>query len=108
MKPELPHLPDLPPELFRPIGTKVCLLVLKARQFTGMGLAVPEVSQDKFESPLSMVVSVGPDVKQVKRGDLILTTSQAVAYKVRREDWWSGQSMVVVEEGQVLGVVNRE
>jgi co-chaperonin GroES (HSP10) len=70
-------------DTFKPIATKVAIRVKKVTQTSG-GIMLPEgTAQERWESCEATVVAVGPDVKQVKVGDRILTNPSTVVDKVR-------------------------
>lgn len=94
---------DLPKKTFTPTGSKVAIKVNKQTRTLG-GVELPENVQGGVESVTGWIVATGPDCKQMKRGDLVIsyldTPGVAVTYK--------GQRLVVLEEDTICGVIDPE
>ncbi len=93
---------SLPKKLFTPTGTKVALKVNKVTETPG-GVQLPEITQS-HESVSAWVVAVGPDCKQLKRGDLVLSYANTPACRVT----WKGETLLVLEEDTLAAVVDKE
>jgi co-chaperonin GroES (HSP10) len=88
-------------DTFKPIATKVAIRVKKVTQTSG-GIMLPEgTAQERWESCEATVVAVGPDVKQVKVGDRILTNPSTVVDKVR----FMRDELLLVDEVWIAGVL---
>lgn len=102
----MPLIPALLPEKFRPVADRVVLQTIKASGVTAGGLDLPDVSKSQWETPRCLVLSVGPDCKQLKRGDLVLCFGDTQAYKIRHPDYYpDDESILVVQESRIAAVV---
>jgi co-chaperonin GroES (HSP10) len=94
------------PKTFVPIGIGVAMVVFEAREFENVeGLSLPDTAQEKWESAMGLVVAVGPDVKQVKEGDVVLAYGDQVARTVKVNP---GYRYVVLAEDRLSGVLTPE
>lgn len=93
------------PKLLSPTRQKVLLQVIRFDKTPG-GIVIPEVSQGKDvgPTPRAWVVCCGPDCKEVKRGDLILSLATEQCHIVRYKD----QELALVEEDSIIAVVDGE
>jgi co-chaperonin GroES (HSP10) len=88
-------------DTFRPIASKVAIRVKKVTQTSG-GVMLPEGSaQERWESCEATVVAVGPECKQVKVGDRILTNPSTVGDKVR----FMRDELLLVDEVWIAGIL---
>lgn len=55
-------------------------------------------------SPVCVVIAVGPEVKAVKEGDLIIGLFRDIVEKL----FFDGDEMLVLQEGQIVGVLDEE
>jgi len=97
-----PYRP-VPPKRFTPVGNKIAIHVFDAPELAS-GLVMPDGSEGSWESVRARVIAVGPDVKQVKEGDLILTAANAPIQKVR----YDGLEYCLLPENIVSAVVDKE
>lgn len=93
------------PKTFTPIGIGVAMVVFEAREFDDGGLALPDTAVDKYESAMGLVIAVGPDVKQVQEGDVVLAYGDQVARTVKVNP---GYRYVVLAEDRLSGVLTPE
>lgn len=91
-----------PTKKFTPVGNRVALHVYQHHETPG-GLALPDSASGSWESVRALVIAVGPDVTQVKEGDLVLTAGNTHCQKVR----YKGDEYIVLPENQITGVVIR-
>jgi co-chaperonin GroES (HSP10) len=88
-------------DTFKPIASKVAIRVKKVTQTSG-GVMLPEGSaQERWESCEATVVAVGPECKQVKVGDRILTNPSTVGDKVR----FMRDELLLVDEVWIAGIL---
>jgi co-chaperonin GroES (HSP10) len=89
---------------YKPIGDKVALQPIKVTETKG-GIVLPDAVQDKNpeRSPTAWVISVGPDVKQVKPGDLVICYAMTPGMNVI----FDGDHLVHVAEENIAGIVDR-
>lgn len=96
----------LHPKLFTPTYDKVVLQVFRVDKTEG-GLSLPEsmgeLSVDRPESPTALVVAVGPDCKQIKRGDRVLMAAGTGAIKTTYRGY---KAVCVCHEEEVLAVID--
>ena len=78
------RFPDLPPQTFTPVGDRVSILLQKVSE-TKAGLVLPETSTYRDSTELGVVVGVGPEVKQIKRGDVVLSGGSAPVILMKHE-----------------------
>ncbi len=88
---------------FTPIGERVVLQVIEIPETTQGGLILPEQSRETWTTPIAQVIAVGPNVKQLKEGDKVLVYAETIARKVR----YDNDSLLVVFEGDVVGVIDK-
>lgn len=69
------------------------------------GIALPDrisgASADAVETPKALVYGVGPDVKQLKRGDFVIALASMGAWKIIT----GGQDLIEVREDDIAGVL---
>lgn len=99
-----PSQEPLAPELVKPTGDKVFLQPITSAMTPG-GLLIPEsASSTAVATPRAWVVSTGPDCKEVKRGDLVLSLAleqcHHVAYYDEQDRLWT---LKMVTEESLLG-----
>jgi co-chaperonin GroES (HSP10) len=88
-------------DTFKPVASKVAIRVKKITQTSG-GVMLPEGSaQERWESCEATVVAVGPECKQVKVGDRILTNPSTVVDKVR----FMRDELLLVDEVWIAGIL---
>ena len=91
-------------QLWTPIGNKVAVKVYHIEMTKG-GLYLPDSitakSIDAMDTPKGLVYAVGPDVKQCKRGDVVMALAQQGAWKVKHLD----QELILVEETDIAGIL---
>lgn len=65
------------------------------------GIDVKETMRQIDESPTATVLAVGPDVKQLKVGDVIMCPSGAPVMKMKR----GRAEFLIINENEVAGVI---
>ncbi len=89
---------------FTPTGEKVVLQMFKLTE-TEAGIALPDtVNPLAYKTPQALVVSVGPDVKQLKRGDKVLVPAGIPCLEVKH----LADRFLVMDEKMVVGVLDEE
>ena len=92
----------VPPKTFTPVGNKLAVHVFEAPE--NMGLVMPDGHQADLELIRARVIAVGPDVKQIKEGDLVLTGDRVPVQQVR----YMGHRYHLLPENLVFAVVDKE
>ena len=95
----LPELPPLFDEVVQLVGDRVELQVVIESKAGSIEL--PGNQQEFYETPVALVVSVGPDVKVCKRGDVVTAQGKTVMWRFQRGD----RKTFIVEEGRLIGVL---
>lgn len=100
-----PVIPELFDKTWTPISEGIAFQMVKMpeEQVSEGGVEIPQTGDDLRETPQGLVVAVGPDVKQVKRGDIILVGGRTPLYRVR----YRGQMTYIVTESNIFGVVDK-
>lgn len=89
---------------FTPIGDCVCLQMFQFNQTIG-GLQLPDSAINPDVSGIGQVISVGPECKQVKEGDVVITEPMGIARAVI----FGGQcQLLIMPEKQIRGVATDE
>ncbi len=89
---------------FTPTGKKVVLQMFKLTETEG-GITLPDnVNPLSYKTPHALVVAVGPDVKQLKRGDRVLVPAGAPCLEVKH----MADRFLVMDEDLVVGVLLEE
>jgi co-chaperonin GroES (HSP10) len=84
---------------FTPIGKFVAVRVHRITE-TKAGIVLPDSSpDDPYQTPSATVLAVGPDVKQVKVGDVVLTP-----YLHARLGRRGGHEFLIINEEHLLGI----
>jgi co-chaperonin GroES (HSP10) len=96
-------------QTFTPTDTKVAVQLRKApKPGNGEGLVFPDgtpmLSQWTQCSPEAQVVAVGPEVKQVKRGDFVIFWPGVQGWLIKHRP--DGVELLIVNETQIMGVVD--
>jgi hypothetical protein len=102
-----------PAKTFTPFGSLIAVWPLRGKMTTAAGVVLPTgefgvgggVHQDdqgrlSLEAERAEVVAVGPDVKHIKEGDVVIIQHQQVVHHV----FHRGQHSVVMREDQCHGV----
>jgi co-chaperonin GroES (HSP10) len=84
---------------FLPMMACVALRVIKVNTTVG-GLAIPENSQEPYQTPLAEVLAVGPQVMFTRVGDMVRLSAGTLASKLFVKD----MDFVVVREDQIFGI----
>ncbi len=88
---ERPKVLDRPVRLTgTPVLEGICFQVVDVPAERPGGLLMPEGSEDKFQSPVGLVLAVGPDVKTARPGDKFLIANRPGAclqHPVYTEDY---------------------
>lgn len=84
--------------MIRPLGINILIRPLKEEEKTKSGLVLPE-ARDRNAPEQGEVLSVGAEVKYVKKGDKILFKKFAIE-EVKLND----ELLLMVEENDVWGV----
>jgi chaperonin GroES len=82
----------------QPLADRIVAEPQEASERTSAGLYLPSDAKEKPQS--AKVVAVGKDVKEIKKGDVILHTSFG-GEKVKVDD----KEYVIIKEEDVLGIV---
>lgn len=93
------------PKIGTPVAEGVALQVIKddERKNYGLGkLVMPDTVRAKQEAVTALVVAVGPEVKQLKRGDLVLVHPDQPLYFIR----WGGFELAMLTENRIGLVVD--
>lgn len=87
---------------FTPFGDKVAIQVTKPSETTDAGLILPEISQERFTTPIALVIAVGPECKQVREGQFVLVPNSMIVQKV----CYDKDDLMVMSEKDVIGVID--
>lgn len=98
-------VPDLTPDIvpektFTPTGKLVAVHCHKVAQAEG-SIQLLDNSQSPYQGPRCTVIAVGPDVKMIKEGDLVLIHPNVIAPDIFNV----GNKYVVLPEDNIAGVV---
>ena len=97
---------------FTPIGSQVAIKPHEQKESLG-GIIIPDLSPNEDgmdvketmrqvdQSPSATVLAVGPDVKQIKEGDLILCPAGAPVLKIKR----GRVEFLLINENEVAGII---
>lgn len=85
---------------FVPVGDYVAIHAIRDKETPG-GLQLPDGSVGSVTTPRGRVVAVGPDVKQVKEGDLMLIIGTTTVGKI----WFMGDEYLIIREKEIPGGV---
>jgi co-chaperonin GroES (HSP10) len=85
---------------YQPLNTKVVISIIQAANQTESGLVIPETSRHRMVTTRAVVVACGPDVKQVKEGDVVLIGLNQAPELIRHR----GEETLVVDEMQLYGI----
>lgn len=86
--------------MFTPLGEAVAVKVIRVEKTEG-GIALPQASQDKYETPFAVVFAVGPECKWVKPGMTILAAVTTPGASV----FYKGDRYLLLKESALVGVV---
>lgn len=93
----------VPQKTFQPFGSFIAIHAIR-KPTTASGLLLPTgegISQAIFETEVALVIACGPDVKQVKEGDVVLVGhDRPVLPTIHR-----GNKTFVLREDMVTGIV---
>ena len=82
----------------KPLGDRVVLKQQEAEEKTNSGLILPDSAKEKPQA--AVVVSVGPDVDQVKEGDKVIYTEYAgTEVKYQEEEY------TIVDQKDIIAIV---
>lgn len=81
----------------QPLGDRIVAIPQEASEKTSSGFYLPEDAKEKPK--LAKVEAVGKDVKEVKKGDVVLH-NEYTTFKI------DGTEYVVAKEEDILAVVN--
>ena len=82
----------------KPLGDRVVLKQQEAEEKTKSGIILPDSAKEKPQA--AVVVSVGPDVDQVKEGDKVLYTEYAgTEVKYQEEEY------TIVDQKDIIAIV---
>ena len=93
--------PEVPVKQFMPCGHLIALHVYRAKP-TDSGVYMPDGSENPIQSPLALVIAVGPLCTQVKEGDTVIFGSGTPALNI----WHKRSKYTLVKEEAVAGVVD--
>ena len=103
-----------PPKLYTPVGSFLCLWPHIIEKTAG-GLIIPAGAAAVDSSPTATVISVGPDCKLVKEGDIVTISSmipfQPVyvrKWKLAPDDRRTCWAYVHLQEELVVGVLTSD
>jgi co-chaperonin GroES (HSP10) len=89
----------IPKKTFTPIKDLIAVHYFEQKR-TKQGIVLPEGSKDRPATARALVIAIGPEVKSVKEGDIVVFSGEIIAARVRH--LW--QESIVMQEIQVLGV----
>ena len=82
----------------KPLGDRVVLKQQEAEEKTKSGIILPDSAKEKPQA--AVVVSVGPDVDQVKEGDKVIYTEYAgTEVKYQEEEY------TIVDQKDIIAIV---
>ena len=82
----------------KPLGDRVVLKQQEAEEKTKSGIILPDSAKEKPQA--AVVVSVGPDVDQVKEGDKVIYTEYAgTEVKYQEEEY------TIVDQKDIITIV---
>lgn len=92
------------PKTMTPVGSGVLIqrVDFEEKAMTDGGLHVPEGTEDSWRTPVGLVVAVGPDVTQIKRGDYVLIAGSTQALRVKH----AGIEYRLLSHGNILAVLD--
>lgn len=82
----------------QPLADRIVLEQVESEEKTSSGIILPDSAKEKPEQ--AKVVAVGPDVKELKTGDLVLYTKYGP-----NEVKVDGKEYLVVKEEDVLAIL---
>lgn len=82
----------------QPLADRIVLEQVESGEKTSSGIILPDSAKEKPEQ--AKVVAVGPDVKELKTGDMVLYTKYGP-----NEVKVDGQEYLVVKEEDVLAIL---
>ncbi len=82
----------------QPLADRIVLEQVESEEKTSSGIILPDSAKEKPEQ--AKVVAVGPDVKELKTGDMVLYTKYGP-----NEVKVDGQEYLVVKEEDVLAIL---
>ncbi len=92
-----------PKKRFIPIDDLVALHVHRV-DATEQGVILPDIAQGMWSTPTATVIAIGPNVKQVKEGDVVLVNPSTPVSQIKfgREDY------AVIHEKHIIGIALHE
>lgn len=94
---------SVPRKTFQPFGSFIALHAIR-KATTDSGLVLPSgegINQTIFETEVALVIACGPDVKQVKEGDVVLVGHDRPVLPTIHK----GNKTFVLREDMVTGIV---
>lgn len=96
---ELPLTRDVPPERFAPFDTKLEVQLVRRPNQTEGGVIIPDAAG--WNTAIARVISTGPNVKQAKRGDMVLVPREIESRTIR----FGGIETYTCEEAHLYGIL---
>lgn len=100
---EIPRLPVMKECPFIPIGSMVAMAVDPLPKEAPGGIIIPPEVSGQFWNPMATVLEVGPECKQVKKGDRVLGFARAPGGMARYLP--TGEECFLIEESELAGVI---
>ncbi len=94
---------SVPKKTFQPFGSFIAIHAIR-KDTTPSGLVLPTgegISQGILETEIALVIACGPDVKQVKEGDVVLISAERPVLPTIHK----GNKTFVLREDMVTGIV---
>lgn len=90
------------PKTFTPTGDMVAFQLIQTSNRTEGGVVIPDTAKDTWETPVGIVVAIGPETKWVKPGQKIIVLNETPLIKVRHK----GAEFYQIEEKGIVGVLD--
>lgn len=101
LRPNIAPVADVvPPDVLTPVGNMVAIHQHPVEE-NDKGIILPDGSENPLQSNICTVISVGPDCKQVKRGDKVLMMPVMCSVLYHRK-----HAYVFVKEEQIACVLD--
>ncbi len=88
---------------FTPIDRNIVVDIIQGPNRTFGGIIIPDTAIDKWTTPICRVIAVGPEVKYVKEGDVILVTTKIESATIKYDE----DETYIIAEQHVYGIIDK-
>jgi hypothetical protein len=103
----LPPEKPIPPKTYVPIGCLVATHLIRPKTRPS-GLVMPDNATEGDSTPTALVIAVGPEVKGVKEGQIVVVNVTGRPLRVVHATDSGYHETIVMREDQIIGVVIKE